>query len=379
MMLLTILSSVFIATYFLFFILLRYGWKRHAAVQIHEPGDPVSVAVIIPIRNEKESIDFLLTDLLQQSYPREQTRIYLVDDGSTDGTTEILKRYAAAHDGYIWYVSVSDRYKNWKGKKKAIASAIDQSDETLILTTDADCRIGREWIRTFVAAFQQTDAMFVSGPVKMTGGKGFRNRFQEVEFASLIGSGASAIGLGYPLMCNGACLGYTRKAYNAVGGFNGNEEIASGDDEFLMHKIATSFKKKVVFLKHSEAIAQTATTHSIHTFVQQRKRWAGKWEHYSLLYVQALALWVFIYHLSLILGLAAMLSGFGNIYLVAAMWLMKALCDYFYLKSVTSFLSIAFKIDIFIGSVLIYPFYVVLFGILSRFGSYEWKGRTEPV
>ena len=50
-------------------------------------------------------------------------------------------------------------------------------------------------------------------------------------------------------MCNGANIAYTKKIFEEVNGFKGNEHIASGDDEFLMHKIFEKYPDKVLFLK----------------------------------------------------------------------------------------------------------------------------------
>lgn len=358
---------------------LQIGWQR-IRVYTADPAyvPEVSVAVIVPVRNEIRNIESLLHDLLHQDYPAHLLTVYLADDQSTDGTTTIIHNWMQRYPHRFKSVEIVAAYAGWRGKKKQIASAIAQSDAALLITTDADCSHNPLWIKTMIHTQQQTAACFVSGPVRMQGESTFWNKFQWIEFASLVGSGASAIGLHIPLMCNGANILYTREAYINVNGFEGNTAIASGDDEFLMHKIAAQQgASKIVFCKDAHAVVSTAAAGSWHEFKNQRKRWASKWEHYTHWYVQLIAVWVFLFHFTLLV--CSLLAFFlaPVLYWIAALWATKIIFDYFYLKSVARFLSIDFKKPTFMYAVLIYPLYVIYFGLMARFGTYTWKERIE--
>ncbi|ABG59445.1 glycosyltransferase family 2 protein [Cytophaga hutchinsonii] len=365
--------------YILFGVCLLIGWQRIQEYDIDPSYMPdTSVAVILPVRNEIDKIESVLHDLLIQEYPQELFTVYLVDDASTDGTTQVLQNWAMRYPDRFRMVCIQPAYAGWKGKKKQIASALAQSASALILTTDADCRHLPAWIKTMVYTQLKTQASFVSGPVRMQGEYTFWNKFQWIEFASLVGSGASAIGLQVPLMCNGANILYTREAYNAVGGFEGNTAVASGDDEFLMHKlVAARGAGSVVFCKQQHAVVSTGSATSWQEFRNQRKRWASKWEHYALWYVQAVAIWIFVFHFTLLVCSALALIFVTAWYWAVAMWATKIIFDYFYLKSVARFLSIDFKKSTFMYAVLIYPAYVIYFGLMARFGTYTWKERIE--
>lgn len=367
--------------YSIFGILLFVGWQKIKKY----PADfakefTTEVAIIVPIRNEETSIALLLQDLCVQTYPLAHMRVYLADDGSTDATAAILADWIGRYPTLFKQVTLNSVYADWRGKKRWIASAIAAGSESFILTTDADCRIGPDWVKTMVHTWLESDAGFVSGPVRMQAEPSFWNRIQALEFSSLVGSGASAIGLQYPLMCNGANVGYSREAYLAVKGFEGNSAIASGDDEFLMHKIAVEISPEaVVFCKESAAIVTTTPAPDWVTFYQQRKRWAGKWGKYKLRYVQWIAVWIFIFHLTLIITLFLAMFLIMSWKWLLFLWGTKAISDYFYLKSVARFLSIDFKNSTFINAVVLYPFYAVGFGIASQLGSYTWKERIEKL
>lgn len=367
--------------YVVFSLYLLKGWKAIETVHTDTASIPAtSVAVIVPIRNEEAVLEYILADLLQQDYPETLLTVYLADDGSTDRTPFIITRCVEQYPDRFKKIDLLPEYERWKGKKRWIASAIVHTNATFILTTDADCRLPVHWVKSMVQAYTTTQALFISGPVTIAEESTIWNRFQQIEFSSLIGSGASAIGLELPLMCNGANVGYAREAYISVKGFEGNESIASGDDEFLMHKIYTAFgAQSVIFCKNKMAIVSTQGASGWQAFFNQRKRWASKWENYSLKYVQAIALWVFIFHLTVLVSSLLSVFGYVDWYLPAALWGIKFIFDYFYLKSVARFLSIDFKKSTFSCAVLIYPIYVVGFGILARFGTYTWKERIEKL
>ncbi len=58
-------------------------------------------------------------------------------------------------------------------------------------------------------------------------------------------------------MCNGANLAYKREVFYEVDGFKGIDNIASGDDMLLMHKIWKRYPNQIGYLKAKEAIVET--------------------------------------------------------------------------------------------------------------------------
>ena len=72
---------------------------------------------------------------------------------------------------------------------------------------------------------------------------------QELEFLSLIGSGAGAIGIENPIFCNGANMAYRKDVFLETNNFN-NDNTVSGDDVFLLHSIKASGGAGRCLLKH---------------------------------------------------------------------------------------------------------------------------------
>ena len=95
----------------------------------------------------------------------------------------------------------------------------------------------------------------VSGPVMFIENN-ILDKIQNLEFLSLIGTGAASIGLHSPLFCNGANLAIRKTVFEK----NKNKirnEISSGDDVFLMHSVKKKSKKSIRFMKSFEAIVLT--------------------------------------------------------------------------------------------------------------------------
>ncbi|MCU0324904.1 MAG: glycosyl transferase family 2, partial [Spirosomaceae bacterium] len=198
---------------------------------------------------------------------------------------------------------------------------------------------------------------------------------QIIEFASLVGSGACAMAIQKPNMCNGANISYRKDVFFEVGGFSGNENLASGDDEFLMHKIAAKYPDKVQFLKSQKSIVETYAHHSFKSFYLQRKRWASKWKHYQNKSVSALAVFVFLANFSVILVSGWYFFGDLSLRLFLVFLAIKFSAEFIFLSLILKFLHKKSLIPIIPIVQVIYPFYVSFFGLIAQGDGYEWKGR----
>lgn len=379
---------LFSIAYVLMTLWLWVGWKK---IPVFEPppedilmgaslsmseysrgGDVLPcVSVIVPARNEADNIPALLADLAQQYVP--PLEIILADDHSEDGTAKIAMQVAQEYGLVCRVISIGDVF----GKKAAIRKAIEAAKGSVILTTDADCRLGPGWVAAHMFFHHQHSAALVSAPVLMEGGRSVFGNLQTVEFASLIGAGAATLHAARPTMCNGANLSYTKAAFIEVGGFAGNEHLLSGDDEFLMHKVFRKFPDKVFFMKSVSAIVRTAPQPTVKDFWEQRKRWAGKWGHYKNASATITALFVFLYHLCFLLALfgTVTLPGFLSHFLL--LFSARIIAEFVFLATVLSFFGKKSKVGWIPITALLYSWYVVITALLAQNGSYIWKNRPN--
>lgn len=358
--------------YVLLVIYMRKGWKC-IALPTSLPPPTKRVSVIIAARNEEENIGRTIECLLQQDFPKDLLEIIIVDDHSDDRTSDLVLAYAT-RGVLLIRLNESDKLNSYK--KKAIAKAIESCRGELIVTTDADCRMGTQWLKTIVGYFEQQDLYMLSSPVVYSEEKSFFERLQTLEFLYLIGLGAAGIGNGKPTTCNGANLAYRKDVFLELGGFNGIDNLASGDDELLLHKVAEKYADRIGFCKSREAIVYTDAKPDLQAFISQRKRWASKSTRYKSKAVVVLGVLIWLYNLAL-LGcfVAGVLVSVDYLKLFALSLLVKFWVEYYFMQPMAAFAQrkeLLRYLPLLTG---LHVLYLVYIGVLGNIGKYDWKGR----
>ncbi|MFI2373712.1 glycosyltransferase [Streptomyces sp. NPDC018964] len=120
-----------------------------------DPGTWPSVCVVVPARDEAAVLPASLPSLLAQDYPG-RAEVFLVDDGSTDGTGELARELADRHGGLPLTVdSPGEPPAGWTGKLWAVRHGMGLArarDPEYLLLTDADIAHAPDSLRRLVAA-----------------------------------------------------------------------------------------------------------------------------------------------------------------------------------------------------------------------------------
>jgi cellulose synthase/poly-beta-1,6-N-acetylglucosamine synthase-like glycosyltransferase len=358
--------------YVLIVIYLRKGWSTIPFFLADKTSDK-RVSILIAARNEEENIARTIDAILNQNYPTSQLELIIVDDHSTDRTAEIVRSYGD-RGVKLLQLQVGDKLNSYK--KYAITKAIEMASGEIIVTTDADCRMGRNWIRTIMAYFDQNNSFLVSSPVAYSEEKSKFEELQTLEFLYLIGLGAAGIGNGNPTTCNGANLAYRRDVFFEMGGFKGIDNLASGDDELFLHKVAEKYADRIGFCKSREAIVYTDAKPDLASFISQRKRWASKSTKYKDKKVIVLGVCIWLFNLALIcslLGFLLLLPAL-NWWLLTAFGL-KMLVELLFMIPVLTFAKRSELLKYLPFLTVIHTFYLVYIGVAGNIGKYDWKGR----
>jgi cellulose synthase/poly-beta-1,6-N-acetylglucosamine synthase-like glycosyltransferase len=348
------------------------GWKRLENFKPEGPLESLQVSIIVAARNEELQISKTISDLLAQDYDPLLMEIIFIDDHSTDATGTIIQSF---QDPRIKLITLNEPETINSYKKKAIQTAIAAASGKLIITTDADCSMGKNWLKTIVAYYQQGGYKMISSPVAYHEEKSLFERAQSLEFLYLIGMGASTIGNNSPSTCNGANLAYEREAFYEVGGFTGIDDLASGDDELLLHKIAARYKNKIGFLKNRDAIVYTQAKPTLDAFIQQRKRWASKSTRYKNKLIIALGVLVWLFNLSIVLNIILGLFNPAYVAVAGTQLLVKVGIELLFLIDVTRFARRSSLLLLLPLLNLMHIVYIIYIGIAGNSGKYNWKGR----
>lgn len=352
------------------------GWFRLQKFEPGTPGGKTKVSVIIPSRNEEMNILNILTDLSNQDYSSGLFEIIVIDDNSSDNTSIIVEYFISqVPEKKVRLIRLTEDHPNTAFKKKAIRQAIDISTGDLIITTDADCRLGSHWLKTIICYYETEKSKMVVGPVSFHNEKSVFEKIQTVEFFSLIAITAGAIKMKMPIMCNGANLAYEKNAYYQVGGF-GDDAFSSGDDVFLMLKMMKEFgNHSVGFIKNMNAMVYTEAKKNLRDFINQRVRWASKNKGYDLK-ILSVSFTVYMVNLFIVAG---MIIGIFIPYLLKPMsisYLLILLIEIPILLGFGAFVNRTRMMLYSLPLILFYPVYIVVTGALGIVAGYQWKGRT---
>ena len=369
------------------FLILYYsrGWKSlpsYISKAIPDQEALPFVSIIIAARNEERDIASCIDSINQQTYPKNKFELIIVNDHSTDRTAEVIQSIANENLQLINLQEFTQNKRLNSYKKKSIETALKYAKGELIITTDADCIVPKKWIETIVSYYKERQLVFIAAPVVFARagaqdsfGKKLLVIFQSLDFMTLQGiTGASVSGKVHN-MCNGANLAYTKDAFTRVNGFEGIDNIASGDDMLLMNKIQQRFPDKIDFLKSKEAIVETNAEETLYGFINQRIRWASKSDQYADTKITSVL--ILVYFLNawlLILGIISLFS-IQLFYLFVCAILLKALIELTFMIPVAKFFDRQKLLWYFIPAQPFHILYTVIAGWLGKFGNYKWKGR----
>lgn len=371
------LIIIFIITlaYLLLIGSLVYGFDKVSHFTLEDTSAQTQFSVVIPFRNEAENLPQLLKSISELNYPKALFEISFVDDDSTDDSVTIIEAFLGNSKSIDFSILKNDRLTN-SPKKDAITTAINKAKYDWIVTTDADCELPNYWLDIFDDYICKNNAKVLVAPVTYCAASSFFERFQLLDILSLQGATIGGFGIQKPFLCNGANLAYRKAFFNIINGFDGNFNIASGDDIFLLEKAIKQDKKSVHYIKNEKLIVKTKAQPNFKTLKSQRIRWAAKTTSYTnafgkltgflVLLMNALLVCIPILYLLQIISLKALVYTF----------IIKFLIDFLLLFKSARFFNQEHYLSSYLFSSLIYPFFSVYIAFVSMFKGYKWKGRA---
>ncbi len=347
---------------------LRQGKNRHR----------YQVSVVVAARDEQDSIGACLSALRSQTYPPECFEVVVVDDRSTDGTAETVRRYIR-EDPRIRLIGTAAEPGPLRGKKRALQSGIESSRGEIILITDADCRPARTWIETMVRHFQPRVGL-VAGHVRQ-GGHRWWHRWRYLERLAMSAVAAGSMAWGYGVTATGGNLGYRKELFRQVGGFRDLAEPLSGDDDLFVQLAARRTSWRLRYAFEPEAAVETDPPADPRGFLTQERRRTSKGRFYPS-GVKAAAGMAFLLNLGLIITVPPALAGAGTGPMPLLALGLKSVCELLLLLKAGWLLDERRTILVFPLLAVLHPLYFVLFALWGTLGGYRWKsaaGRSNRV
>ncbi len=349
-LLLSVIAGILYTLLMVYFI---SGWLQLKNHTTPKNAFSTKVSVIVPVYNGQNSIADNLGSLLQQKIQTHEFEIIVVNDYSTDNTVDIILNIAKKNSR----VNIINN-KQKKGKKQALAQAIEQSRADLIVITDSDCTYSPYWLASIVSYYEQHNPNMIIGPVAINQGKTLINKFQQLDTVSLSATSGAAAAINHPIMCSAANLAFKKQIYKQITNpFNTN--YISGDDMFLMHNFKKIDANKIHFLKNPESIVYTMPAGNYKKFIKQRTRWASKTKGYTDTDTKFTAIIVAYTCTILVLGLLLIPFKLSIWKPVASLFVVKLIADTIFFTITAPFYNIKNNLKLLPIFELFYPCYVV--------------------
>ncbi len=362
--------------FFLILFYLKY-WKRLPFWEPPPSCEPtIFLSILLPARNEADRIEACLDSLLAQDYPSHLFEIIIIDDHSTDETVDRVQNLSGG-EHRVRLLQLKD-FSNKRGKKQALSIGVEHASGDHIITTDADCLVPPAWLRQIGSLLESRPLVFVAGPVQFSNNKTLFEAFQALDFLGMMLITGAGFQHGGWLMANGANMAYAKRAFQKVKGYTGNDHIASGDDLFLLHKIAAQFPSEIAFLKNRKVVVETPALLSFRAFIQQRLRWGTKNAAYSGWSITAQLALVFLLCCYLVLSpLLILLFMPSHAWLIWGLsWLLKVFGDWLLLSEACRFFERRGLLRYFLPAQVLHVWYITFLGIAANLvKSYRWKDR----
>jgi cellulose synthase/poly-beta-1,6-N-acetylglucosamine synthase-like glycosyltransferase len=169
---------LFAALYIEVFFLITYFEFREKERKILAPAMPEkwpSVSVIVPVWNEETTILKTIFSLLRLNYPKDKLSIFIVDDGSTDKTWNVIQRFSKSKQ-------IKLLRKENGGKYTALNYALQFVDSEFVGCLDADSFVHPEALKRIIVQFEDSEIMAVTPSIKIFEPKGLLGLIQKAEY-----------------------------------------------------------------------------------------------------------------------------------------------------------------------------------------------------
>lgn len=322
------------------------------------------VSILVAVRNEEKTITECLSAFLKLTYPAEHFEVLIGNDQSTDQTRAIVSEFITDQPNYR-LVDITTSVADLRGKANVLAQLAKQAKGTLFFFTDADTQVPPNWLLDM--SCRLTDNVGIVTGVTLPDGVGLFAKLQGIDWLYNLTLTHLLGFLGIPVTAMGNNMAVTRKAYEAVGGYE-TLPFSIVEDYTLFQAIVANGNKFANLLSE-RVLARTEPVKSMTDFLQQRKRWMRG--------ASALPTWmVTVLYVQYLVGPLLLLVSLISLPLAIAVYIIKLLIQTMVLSFGLSRLNqtklwpyaLFFEVYQLIIGPLSVAFYVLPIKI-------EWKGR----
>ncbi|MFA4989828.1 MAG: glycosyltransferase [Candidatus Omnitrophota bacterium] len=218
----------------------------------------MKISVIIPAYNSSSSLVKTVESIFNQSYPKDEFEVIVVDDGSTDATKEDMERLRRQDKYNLGYC-----YQKNRGPAAARNLGIKNSRGEIIVFIDADCIADRSWLKEISGGYNDQRLAGIGGVIKAVPSGSIVSRY-----CAYIKMNEKPkrdkTGIVYLITANAS---FRKSCLDSIGGFDQRYNSPGGEDPDLCYRLRKEgyyFKynpKAVVFNPHKNSFKELAGTY----------------------------------------------------------------------------------------------------------------------
>lgn len=239
---------------------------------VKNPKQPF-VSVLICAKNEAINLQKQLPFILQQNYP--SFEVIVVNDQSSDETLQVLSEFQKKNT-HLKIFSTTGK----SNKKTALALAKNKASGSILVMTDADCKVAsNNWLVLMTSKITE-ECQVVLGYAPHYSQSGFLNQVQVFETLTTALQYTTAALFNSPYMGVGRNLAYTKQVDEQVQFDEAENKLLSGDDDLWIQKAKKITKVKLQLAKESFVYSKAET--NLKSWWNQKRRHISTANHYQL-------------------------------------------------------------------------------------------------
>lgn len=268
--------STFVQVVFLLTFLERRKDIKLRTGEINLTSYP-EVTIIVPAWNEEKTLKGTVESLFGLDYPKDKLNIFLVDDGSTDKTWEVMKSFEGKNGIKIFQ-------KENGGKHTAVNYGIQNSTSPFIGCLDADSFVDPQALKRIMSYFEKDPlTMAVSPSIIVDKPKGIMQIVQRVEYEWAVFNKKMLGFLGGIYVTPGPFSFYRREVFEKLGQY---VKAHNTEDMEIAFRMQSNHMK---IDQCNDAFVYTTAPNTVKKLYKQRLRWIygfimNSWDYRKILF-----------------------------------------------------------------------------------------------
>ena len=256
------LAFMFVALYmFSFFIILTFR-NRQSLFLYPSPNTNFFITVLIPAHNEEKSIESTINHVMQSDYPQNKLEVIVLNDGSSDNTSAIVKNLLKKYPG----LKLIDKENS--GKADSLNLGIKKAKGELIAVVDSDSFPAPESLKKLTGFFDNPKMGAVTSFVTVRNkNDNFFAKIQSLEYVILGWSRKLLDFVDSVYVTNGPLSLYRKSSIIEVGGFD--KHTVTEDIDITWNLLNHDYKTAMCL----DANVSTIAPSKFKSWFKQRTRW----------------------------------------------------------------------------------------------------------